>query len=398
MSTALRKVIREYAILSILNSMMLGFTSAIYVTFMGHFGLDLFQQSAMNVCFFVTMFVMEIPTGVVADLYGRRVSYLISCVLVACGHVIYGCSTTLGGFVTAEVVLAIGMTFSSGAFKAWFVDRMKHFGHTERLTKVFAQMSYISAIGSIVAAIAGSYMYIIAPSVPWFGCSAVAVIAGIFAFTIKEEYFVARVISWHNHFSFAKGAVKDFRRYVVESSVFRFVMGMVAAMYVFIAAPNMQWQPFLGDIVGGVQRFGFLFFGIRLSVMAGAKIAPYLVRNSEHERIVLLYTHIGTAIALMCAATFTSPWLVIAWFMLHEFGRGITSPILDAYLHDHIPSEQRATMDSCMSVVRHLAGAAGLLFGGLFAKHIGISATWIIMSVVMMTMTVMVAWREKQKR
>lgn len=397
MSAALRKVIREYAFLTILNSMTMGFTSAIYVTFMGHFGLDLFQQSVVNVCFFVTMFVMEIPTGVIADLYGRRVSYLISCILTVCGCVVYGCSTTIGGFIVAEVILAVGMTFSSGAFKAWFVDRMKHFGHTERLTKVFARMSYFGACGSIVSAIAGSYLYVITPSMPWFACGVVAAVTVLCAYRIKEEYFVSGEVSLQSHFSFTRSAVKDFRRYAVESGVFRFVMGMSAAMYVFIAAPNMQWQPFLGDIVGEVQKFGFLFFAIRISVMAGAKAAPYLVRNQASEQFVLICTHVGTAVALICSATLQNPWMVVVWFMLHEFGRGVTSPILDAYLHEHISSHQRATMDSCVSVVRHVAGAIGLLFGGLLAKHIGISKTWIIMSIVMTTMTLMVARRGNQK-
>ena len=77
------KIIRQYYVLSCLFSAGgLSVISAIYVTYLIKNGLDLFQVNLVNAIFFFTLFVCEIPTGAFADLFGRKKSFVIACVLM----------------------------------------------------------------------------------------------------------------------------------------------------------------------------------------------------------------------------------------------------------------------------------------------------------------------------
>src|SRR6185369_4258736 len=122
-----RKIIRQYYVLSCLfNGGGMSIISAIYVTFLIHNGLNLFQVNLVNAIFFLTLFLCEIPTGAFADIFGRKTSFVAACGMLCASMFVYGSSHTFFGFVLAEMLGAVGTTFRSGAFQAWLVDSLKH--------------------------------------------------------------------------------------------------------------------------------------------------------------------------------------------------------------------------------------------------------------------------------
>ena len=69
-------------------------------------------------------FMGEIPTGVVADVYSRRLSIIIGVLLIGVGFVIEGAFPTLATVLLAQVLWGIGATFMSGAEAAWIADEV----------------------------------------------------------------------------------------------------------------------------------------------------------------------------------------------------------------------------------------------------------------------------------
>lgn len=391
-----KRVMKQFVILSMLNSAFMGLTSATYVTFLAHYGLDLFEQGVVNFCCFLMLTIMEIPTGVIADMYGRKISYLISCGLASAGLLLYGLSTTMFGFIAAEMVLAIGMTFSSGAFRAWFVDRFHHFKHQESLSTVFARASGFGVVASVVAAIVGAHLYKLSPAAPWFAGAVMSLVAGIVACSCKEEYFVRESSTVTFKIQILKTAFADFRKAISHDGPFRFIVVVSFALHMFVAAPNMQWQPFFGFYLQNEIWFGYVYFGIKVAVFAGTCLAPIVLRHIVCEKKSIMTTQLAIAVSLFVAALCDSFWLAGTAFLIHEMGRGAVTPIADAYLHDNIEARQRATIDSCASMVYRGAGAIGLLFGGFIAKRFGIPFTWMIMSVILATATIAVALKGKK--
>ena len=394
-----QKVMKQYIVLTMLNSMYAGFVGATYVIFMERFGLDFFEQVVVNAFFYATLVVMEIPTGVVADVYGRKISYLISCALATIGLVIYGFATTMLGFILAEIVLAVGMTFSSGAFKAWFVDRFHHCKHDEALEQIFTRGSRFGMIAAILSAIAGSYLYQVSPALPWFVSALFSLIAGIYGSLCQEEYFVRERISVTSKFVHLKIALVDFRKNLTTHGPFRFIVVVSFALHFFVAAPNMQWQHFFEARLHDETLLGYVYLVIKVAVFIGLFFASRVLKFFGNERRSIIWMQMLIAFSLMFAACASRAWFMVIAFMIHEVGRGVITPITDAYMHSNIvDSRKRATIDSCASMVYRCAGVVGLMFGGFLAKHFGISFTWMTVSVVLAAATITVALKEKKRK
>jgi len=114
-----QETVRRYLALSVLYRSGLAFTNAMYVTFLISKGLNLWEVNLVNLVFFSVMFLAEIPTGAIADIYGRRLSFMLACLLEAIGMFVYAFSDTFVGFAIAEALIALGATCASGAFQAW---------------------------------------------------------------------------------------------------------------------------------------------------------------------------------------------------------------------------------------------------------------------------------------
>jgi len=87
--------------------------------------------------------LFEVPTGVIADIRGRRLSYLLGTLTLAVSTVLYllmwRISAPFWAWAAASALLGLGFTFFSGAVEAWLVDALKSSGFKGQLDSVFAR-------------------------------------------------------------------------------------------------------------------------------------------------------------------------------------------------------------------------------------------------------------------
>ena len=103
-------------------------------------GLDLLQLNLVLAIYLITICVFEVPTGAIADVFGRKASFLLSCLVRAAAFGLYYFSNSFSEFVVAEVIDAIGTTLATGAFDAWAVDGVRAEGdHRARRPPVRAR-------------------------------------------------------------------------------------------------------------------------------------------------------------------------------------------------------------------------------------------------------------------
>ena len=87
-------------------------------------GLDPFQLVLVGTVLEVAYFLFEIPTGVVADVYSRRLSVIIGYALIGVGFLVEGALPLFATILLAQVIWGIGATFTSGAEEAWMADEV----------------------------------------------------------------------------------------------------------------------------------------------------------------------------------------------------------------------------------------------------------------------------------
>ena len=219
-----KKVLSEYYLLVVLRGIGHSMVCATYVLFLLEHGLDLLQINMVNIMFHITLFVSEIPTGIFADVFGRKKSFVFSCFIGSAGMLVYALSGNFIGFVVAEMILAISNTLCSGAFQAWFIDKAKHHNCNVTLDHIFARSSQIGCVVGVIFAMVGSYISTINIVLPWVIASISLLISGIVALFFKEEYFVKQKFSFKNGWLLTRESISSSKKYCLKSKNFRFLI------------------------------------------------------------------------------------------------------------------------------------------------------------------------------
>ena len=167
-------------------------------------GLDPLQLILVGTVLEVSTFVFEIPTGVVSDVYSRRLSLIIGAFLVGAGFIVEGLFPVFGAVLAAQFLWGVGSTFGSGAEQAWIADETGG----ERIGQVFMRGSQVAQVGSLVGiaagvALASGYIHFPVPdlALPLLAGGSIYIALGLLmALTMPEDGFrpVARrdVGSW----------------------------------------------------------------------------------------------------------------------------------------------------------------------------------------------------------
>src|SRR3982074_376604 len=127
-----RSIQRTYLTLLLGNTLAASFIWGINTIFLLDAGLSNLEAFAANAFFTAGMVLFEVPTGVVADTAGRRVSYLLGTVTLAASTLLYVLLWRLHApfweWALVSMLIGLGFTFFSGAVEAWLVDALKATG------------------------------------------------------------------------------------------------------------------------------------------------------------------------------------------------------------------------------------------------------------------------------
>src|SRR5947208_2120162 len=247
-------------------------------------GLDIQQVLLTNAAFTFGSMVFEIPTGVVADTVGRRVSLLLCLVTLFTTTLLYvACAWRgwgFGGFMWISVLLGLGYTFYTGAVDAWLVDALKATGFTGSLEAVFARGQMYFGAAMLVGAIGG-------------GC----------------------------------------------------VGGVISALV-----------------------------GVSL-IVGNALVAPVSRVVRTRTGVLMLSTGAQAVLAVACGLL-TNFFAVVSLYLLYGVAVGLAMPVKQAYLNEHIPSAQRATIISLDSMFASSGGVLGQTTWGWVARPRSIGTAW----------------------
>ena len=377
------KVMKQFIIFTSIYAMSHMITMGIYVTYLQSKGMNLLQVNLINAVYFSFLFLTEVPTGAFADLCGRKRSIVIACVLRTISEVIYGLSDSFFGFISGEIIAALGYTFMSGACQAWLVDSLHHRGYEVVDNRVFGRVKSYSQLMGMGGCIFGSYLGGISLSIPWFVGAVFALAAGIYvSCMIGEEYFVPEKFSLKQGYGQIKKIIASSMHYATTDKAVRFILVITFIQVFSVQAFNMFWQPFFGS--HGVERvnFGWIIAGMLGCLALGARLAE-IVGVQADERFVIIKSQILVGTIILCTLFFSHWFVLVILFLLHEVGRGFWEPMRDSYLHKRIPSHERATISSFCSMSPCIGGAFGLVVSGMVAQFGSISLSWAVSSIIL---------------
>ena len=357
-----RHVQRTYLLLTLLSTLAASFIWGINTLFLLDAGLSNAEAFAANAFFTLGQVLFELPTGVVADTWGRRTSYLLGTATLLVSTLLYlamwQVHAPMWGWALASILLGLGFTFFSGATEAWLVDALTFSGAKDTLEPVLARGQIVAGAAMLAGSVAGG---VVAQwtdlGVPYLLRSLLlGVTLAVAFFSMKDLGFIPER---------GKGAL-DRVRTVVRGSLDHglrnpparwlmlsapFTMGV--GMFAFYAL-----QPYLLQLYGDERAFWIA--GLAAAIVAGCEIVAGLIAPhvrglfSRRTHALLIATVIGVGGLALIGWT-TSFWVAISALVVAELAEAASRPMRQAYLNGVIPSGQRATVLS----FDNLMGSAG---------------------------------------
>ncbi|HEY3437896.1 MAG TPA: MFS transporter, partial [Actinotalea sp.] len=157
-----RRIQRTYLVLVLGNTLAASFIWGINTLFLLDAGLTNFEAFAANAFFTVGIVLFEIPTGVVADTWGRRVSYLVGTLVLAVTTFLYlalwQVHAPFWQWAVSSALLGLGFTFFSGALEAWVVDALTFAEHGGDLEVVFGRAQVVTGAAMLAGSVAGGFV------------------------------------------------------------------------------------------------------------------------------------------------------------------------------------------------------------------------------------------------
>ncbi|MGO4584756.1 MFS transporter [Arthrobacter sp. 2RAF6] len=378
MNSAARKIQSVYLTLTLGNTLAASFIWGINTLFLLDAGLSNLEAFAANAFFTAGMVVFEVPTGVVADGWGRRVSFLLGTVTLAGStylyYLLWQLSAPFWWWAVVSVLLGLGFTFFSGAVEAWLVDALRFTGYDGGLETVLGRGQMVSGAAMLAGSVAGG---VIAQAtnlgVPFLIRVGVLLAMFVVAFLLMRDVGFTPERSAHPlkatravlDASIENGLKNPPVRYVMLAAPFSAGVGI----YVFYAL-----QPYLLQLFGDPRAYSVA--GLAAAIVAGAQVlggwlAPRIRRLVRKRTTVLILSGVVGALILVVLGITQVFWVALVLLTLWAMVESAGTPVRQAYVNDMIPSKQRATVlsfDSLMGssggvVVQPLLGRAADVYG-----------------------------------
>ena len=149
-------------------------------------GLNPLEMVLVGTTLELACFLFEVPTGIVADLYSRRLSIVIGFVLIGAGLLLQGLVPTFAAILIAQVLWGIGYTFTSGADQAWITDEIG----AERAGQVFVRSQQIGMVATIAGTVSAGALGLLSLPLPMTVAGAgMILVALMLALFMREDNF-----------------------------------------------------------------------------------------------------------------------------------------------------------------------------------------------------------------
>jgi len=386
----------------------LRFFDPFIVLFFREMGMSFLQIGTLFSVREIATNLLEVPTGVVADAYGRRRSMIFSFLSYIASFTVFYFFPNFWFYVLAMVLYAFGEAFRSGTHKAMILEYLRIKGIEHLKVEYYGQTRGASQLGSAVSSlIAGALVFYAGSYKIVFLASIIPYVAELFLMISYPKELDGKIEKigdrgWFNtFFANLRETVKSFTRVMRDWKVLKAMLN--SAIYnAFHKSTKDYLQPVLEHTVVSVPLLLSLASRQRVAILAGLTyfllylLTSYASRNA-HKVVkaarslprAINIAFLAGAILLLFAGTSVHwgvPVLAVASFVALYFIMNLKRPMMVAYISDMISHKVMATGLSVESQLRTLGTAILAPIVGFFADRFGVGGALVLASFVMIAL------------
>ncbi len=376
-----------YSLIFFLNSYVNGLLVPVLSLLLIDKGASLSNLSLIMGMYAVTVVVFELPSGIMADVMGRKKTFCISLIvsLVSSLFILFG--NGIAAICIGIILQGLNRAISSGSFEALFIDSYIDAFGKDSLHKVTTRLNVLDALGLSAGALTGgmfpeiSKKYFILTGtydlnivIKIFLTVTIIVLAFVF---IKEtaEIEKEKRISLKQH-------IKNSSAFIAKSKTIICIFISVFSTGFFLYALETYWQPHFISLMTDeifMALLGVMAFLYLAAAMAGHIVSGLVIKKNNAKKMYLvLRVFLALSLIIMALQSNMKSFIVFYTFVYLIFGMAnIPEGVI---LNSEVPNEIRASVLSVNSLILQAGGLIGSVVNSLVINYTSIPVVWIISS------------------
>ncbi|MFH0818839.1 MAG: MFS transporter [Patescibacteria group bacterium] len=356
--------------------------------------IDYGQIMILQTVFLLSSLLSEIPTGVIADKYGRKYSLQLAVVATMIGILFYISYPSFWIVMIGEIFWGIGQSLFSGAGEAFMYDTLKQLNREKESKKMFANAENFFLTGLMVAAPIGSLIYFLTGDLrmPLVFMLAPQLVALIISFTFIEPQRFDKVKESYRYINILRDGVKAFWQHKILK-VLALDMVTIAVIAYFII---FFYQGLLMKLGMEIKYLGLIqFITLAAQIIVISQYRRFEKVLKSKKGLIILSAFLTGIAYIMLGLTNYMPLIII--FIVMAAGFGLTrEPLFSSYMNKYIESDKRATVMSCINMLRTLCLVILNPLAGYMANW-SIQNTLLILGVIAIGFAIISNFRIKEE-
>lgn len=350
-------------------------TSAIWVLYLGFKGMTLAQIGLLEGIFHITGFISEIPTGALADLFGRKKIIIIGRITSLISAIIMLFSNSFMGFAIGFILSAWGYNLNSGSEEALIYDTLKKLDREEEFLKVNGKINLIIEVSQGLAVFIGGILSQIDFSISYI----TAVVIGSISLVLSTRFIEVDVIRKENQSISIINHLKQSIDIVKNNKRLLNILIFFPLIYTFSAIVYFYGQQLFNDMEYSRISISiiFLFNGIFSSL--GAILSSKIYKKYKSLGWIMISISISVFTIFMGIGKGN---LSIVFFLGIGFLTSILQPISSNLINSMVESNQRATIISVESMFYSIMMIILFPICGLIGDRVYLELSFIMVGIV----------------
>ncbi len=309
--------------------------------------------------------VLELPTGALADLIGRKKTVTLGMILQGVGWMYISQAKDASWFWIGYTVGAVGIALSSGADTALDYDSLKELGKEKSFSMFSTKNRIIHRIAMILGIATGGYIYRISQPLPYLLTGAAIVFSGLLTLFSTEPKIDSEKFNLKNYIKQTKDGFKQLFKteYIRDFSIYYMLVGGITWYFMYFLG-----QAFTTEIGFTEIERSWLFTGVYI---LGELIMFSLIKKKKLTRkIVYIMFPVAMIIGFLPGYWVSKFWAVVIVFFAQIIGSARFT-ILDQYSNQEFESKYRATAISALNMAVSLVFVVVTTVAGKFIEEYG---------------------------
>jgi len=365
----------RYFLYTALKGFGFGLIGAMWVIFLTqHRGLNLAQASLVDVMFFVAAAFGEVPTGIVADRFGRKTSLTAGAALLSVGILGWTFAPTLPLIMVSYFGMGVGFTFLSGAEDALFYESVQLAGRAEDYTRLVgragAAFQGTLALGSVASGLLASINLIL----PMLVCGlSLFIMLGV-VLTFKEPQTEEKS-GGQVRKSFSTILRQSLALMRARPTLLYPMMYLALVPLASFITETLFLQPQALSLGVPLAGIGLLVMAVQLTNMVGSNLSGRFKSLFGEGRLIYTTPLLIFASLILLAVFQKLP--VLVFIAVIGFFTSVIHPILLSRIQNEVSDDVRATIISMNSLMNTVIAAISQPTLGLIADQSGFPAAYV---------------------